>query len=89
MSTPPNLTMEADARRLAACWNACMGISTEELEIISDAGETFVTVRDRYVAQRDELLYVLWVCMEHDRLYFGDNHNTVIQAQAAISKATK
>lgn len=45
--------------RMAACWNACQGIETEELEIIADADETFSTVRDRLIAQRDELLVTL------------------------------
>lgn len=49
----------ANRRRLVACWNACEGIDTEQLEIIADAGETFTTVRDRYIAQRDELLTAL------------------------------
>jgi len=35
-----------------------------------------------------DLLEAVWVCMEHNRLYFGDAHNTVIQARAAIAKAT-
>lgn len=35
-----------------------------------------------------ELLDALWVCMEHNRLHFGESHNTVIQSRAAIAKAT-
>lgn len=32
------------------------------------------------------MLYALWVCAEHNALYLGENHNTVIQARAAITK---
>lgn len=54
-----NREQRANARRLAACWNACQGIETEELEIIDDAGENFTVVFDRIKAQRDELLSAL------------------------------
>lgn len=42
----------------------------------------------RLIAAAPELLDALFVCMEHNRLYLGDNHNTVIYAKAAIAKAT-
>lgn len=44
------------ASRLVACWNACETVSTEDLEIISDADENFSIVRNRFVAQRDKLI---------------------------------
>lgn len=28
----------------------------------------------------------LWVVVEHNRLHFGDSHNTVIQGKAAIAQ---
>jgi hypothetical protein len=34
----PSKKMDANARRLVACWNACDGISTETLEASFDAG---------------------------------------------------
>ena len=60
-----NIT-EANARRLAACWNACDGISTEALEvpgiiqqrIESACGELYEVKR-----QRDELLAALRMVM--------------------------
>lgn len=32
----------------------------------------------------ENLRRVLWVLKEHDRLHFGDNHSTVIQATEAL-----
>lgn len=43
----------------------------------------------RLVAAAPDLLDALWVCMEHNALHFGENHNTVIHARAAIDKATR
>lgn len=50
-----HLESEANARRIAACWNACDGISTENLEqniAIKELANRYNTV----IAQRDELL---------------------------------
>jgi hypothetical protein len=66
-TSPPNPNVEADARRLAACWNACDGISTEDLEQYYghqggvDAALHEASLRDQVnaVAQRDELLAAL------------------------------
>lgn len=45
-------------RRLAACWNACDGIETEELEHIADTGGMLGPRQDvaRIAEQRDQLL---------------------------------
>jgi hypothetical protein len=51
--------------RMAACWNACAGIPTEELEIIADADETFTTVHNRCIDQRDELLAALLAALKY------------------------
>lgn len=50
----------ANARRLVACWNACDGISTEELEAGFSIG-LIRTIRSRNAVerQRDELLFAL------------------------------
>ena len=52
-----------NARRLAACWNACEGLSTDLLENITTVGDTLSArfeVRDNeereLIAQRDALL---------------------------------
>lgn len=53
---------DANARRLAACWNSCDGISTESLEIWSACGHmgpTWEMMIKRLGAQRDELLAAL------------------------------
>lgn len=82
---------EDNARRLAACWNACEGISAEALE---SAGNAFNGWRlasyamDDAKAQRDELLEALqnliaWHDAEHN-----DNREAIDNARAAIAKAT-
>jgi hypothetical protein len=55
---------EDAAKRLAACWNVCDGISTEDLEIIVDGGENFAIVRDRFAAERAELLAALEIARD-------------------------
>lgn len=78
-------------RRVVACWNACDGIAIEELEIISDAGETFSNVRDRYIAQCNELLAALKPFADADLRKQGWQHafrKQVVAARAAIAKAT-
>jgi hypothetical protein len=51
----------ADARRIVACVNACEGISTEAIEVISKMGgvQHKMPVTAALVAQRDELLLAL------------------------------
>lgn len=58
--------IDADARRLVACWNACDGLGTDLLENIQTVGDTLKSrfaQRDaaeaRLTAQRDELLQML------------------------------
>lgn len=46
---------EADARRLVACWNACEGISTENLERATASGDLAVFGQD-VMRDRDELI---------------------------------
>lgn len=55
-----------DARRLAACWNACDGMETQQVEQISQQGETLasrlalhVETEAKLISQRDELLMAL------------------------------
>lgn len=52
---------EANLRRLAACWNACDGIDTAELEHIASTGGMLGPREDvaRIAAHRDELLAAL------------------------------
>lgn len=39
MAFTSNVDGEADARRLAACWNACEGVPTETLELAASWGD--------------------------------------------------
>lgn len=50
---------EANARRIAACWNACQDIPTEALE--ADVPEIFrqINRQEELEAQRDDLLALL------------------------------
>ena len=41
----------------------------------------------KLMAAAPQLLEALWVCMEHNRVHYGESHNTVMQARSAISKA--
>lgn len=52
---------EANARRLAACWNACRGISTEELVDIENTGGMLGPREDiaRIAGQRNEMVEAL------------------------------
>lgn len=38
------------------------------------------------LAERDALREALWVCAEHNALHFGETHNTVAQARAALNQ---
>lgn len=75
---PPNPNVEADARRLAACWNVCEGFDTDLLEHILLLGETMhsrfkardrveevlIADRLRFLKERDEARHVIHQIME-------------------------
>ena len=82
---------EADARRLVACWNACLEVPTELLENLADDGATIAPIYRDLIVQRDELLAALKVMLRdyaavHD---IGDLElqPAIYQARAAIAKA--
>lgn len=91
-----------NARRLAACWNACEGISTDLLENLTLTGDTIAarlklrdaTERD-LATQRDELLEALTQTLAQCLIWQGEPnewscsiHKAVVeQARAAIAKA--
>ena len=58
---------EANARRLVACWNACGGMATDELEEIAQTGGMLGPREDvaKIAEQRDELRDVLKSCIEY------------------------
>ena len=81
---------EENSRRLAACWNACEGISTENLEdnkpIIELANDynAVLKQRDELLKQRDELLAALVAVFPYcDRLSTGI-HDAVRDAIARV-----
>lgn len=90
---------EANALRIAACWNACEGLDTELLENILMLGDTLKSrfaARDQIdkelQARRDELLTALCEMVEFFQPNaWGSNENrtdALANARAAISKAT-
>lgn len=59
---------EATARRLVACWNACEGLSTEDIEQFTPIAVLVSTKVSELMFQRDELLEALksaWLWMEN------------------------
>lgn len=78
---------EEDARRLVACWNACEGISTDNLEANLPVKE-LATRYNANLRQRDELLEALKLA---DCLLSGANMNREAverKVRAAIAKVT-
>jgi len=62
----PSERQAANFRRLAACWNACEGISTDALERLGTLDRARVdldVIRAQAIAQRDELLEALRMVM--------------------------
>lgn len=80
---------EANARRIAACWNACEGVSTGELVDIANTGGMLGLREDvaRIACQRDELLEALkgLMALSDHRV---DLRDAAKDARAAIAKAT-
>lgn len=80
---------EANARRLAAGWNACIGITTDELEEIARTGGMLGPREDveRIAAQRDSLLDALEKLIEAVEDNKRDSLLELIVAHDAIAKA--
>ncbi len=77
---------EANARRLAACWNACQGISTKNLE----ENKPVIWLAQQYsgvIKQRDDLLDVAQAILAEDMLQYLPAE-FVAKVRAAIAKAT-
>jgi len=81
---------EADLRRLAACWNACDGLTTENLELCGTLDYADVkrnVAQTAYVndlqTQRDQLLEALKNIVD-----VGLSTSRIAAARAAIAKAT-
>jgi len=72
-----------DARRLVACWNACEGISTEQLEAAPYKDSAAFMAYLKVEAQRDDLLAALKDCTTEE----GPDQDTLNRARSAIAKA--
>lgn len=93
---------EANARRIVACWNACAGIETYALELMTgDLSIHSQLTRQRqgkmtpkaveYRKQRDELLKAVKVVLRDYEVVHGvgdlEMQPALFQASAAIAKA--
>lgn len=89
----------ADARRLAACWNACQGISTDTLKRYYgnqggiDAALEEASLRDHVTAvqQRDALLAHLEQLLTSSTAYASaieSDHGVDLEAWAESARAT-
>lgn len=76
-------TGQENARRLAACWNACEGLHTESLERNKPLGDQLVDA----INQRDELLEALKEAINLIETLSPIEGQTVRKARAAIAKA--
>ena len=95
---PDSDISEANAHRIAACWNACEGIDTGMLENITTLGDTLASrfmMRDKVErdlqAQRDELLAALIAITTTrcDGINIMPINDAWDMATAAIAKATE
>ncbi len=83
---------ESNARRLAACWNACQNITTDALE--SGSLDLFQLQLDRMVLtqQRDELLSIArrWAALDaqwHPDRYESEKAELLRETKNLIEKA--
>ena len=61
------------------CLDCCKRVG--ELEAEDEWKQKQIVSQRKRIA---ELEYALWVCIEHNRLHFGESHNTVIQGKQAM-----
>jgi len=74
---------KANARRLAACWNASIGIPTAELEAAADG--RLLNIFEGLISERDELLAALKKCNESACL----SGIVYLVSETAIARAEK
>lgn len=75
----------ANARRLVACWNACQGISTMDLELDNVQFVAQLKERLAFKAQRDELLETLLQIVDGAR---NPRFDAYAHARKAVAKHT-
>lgn len=82
---------EANARRIAACWNACEGFSIEELEgadLFKDSIESGNLINELLAAlEKIVEMNVQWALDQHGDATKAENMDCVRVARAAIAKA--
>lgn len=71
-----------DARRIVACWNACAGIATRDLETKPLFTDGYMVMFEEVTKQRDELLAELKSAIEH----IDFKHEAYARACALIEK---
>ena len=79
----PDTKAEENSRRLTACWNACEGISTENLEYNLPVKELAQQYNEA-IRQRDELLVALEKAAAVFRAY-SELHDSKGATEKAIS----
>ena len=73
---------EANARRIVACVNACVGFSTTELE-----NKSRMQLMQALAKDRDELLEILYRLLEESHGYVSER--AVNEARAALARLSK
>lgn len=82
-------TSSADARRIAACWNACQDVSIDLLEAAPMSTVVAQMAKKISDQTRDELLEALKALVDYLDERTGDTENRPLEnARAAINKAT-
>lgn len=76
-----------NARRLVACWNSFNGVPTEMIELVDEIGKCTMPYRLLQV-ERNELLAALKAMLTDFEGVYADGEPAVINARAAVAKAT-
>ena len=83
---------EDNANRIVACWNACTGFSTEELDgadLFKDSIESGNLINDLLAAlEKIVVMNVRWALDQYGDATKAENMDCVRVARAAIAKAT-
>ena len=89
---PDSDISEANARRLAACWNACDGFSIEELEgadLFKDSIESGNLINELLAAlEKIVEMNVQWALDQYGDATKAESMECVRVARAAIAKTT-
>lgn len=89
----------ANARRLAACWNACEKVNTDDIETLAASGGLVIAeeAMKRAVIERGELLAAAQAFIKYDHDGFNESGHVALMllyadalrlAKAAVAKST-